>query len=206
MAKYTQPKLFSDPYGTLSGLVDAIKKDTLIVAQQQAQSEGMDTKRMPNYLVVTEQRMAKKEVIDLKPFFASSSHRKYNKSGDWYMYIPISVKRRSLSSRAYNELRTMPLINTSSRTVYSKYLYDNYTARSSVVDSINYQPKSNNITITSSPWGDGTRRRYIAFRTVNAKSPASSWIINRGAVNKDTFSPTMIKNIDRVMKYKLRNM
>lgn len=205
MAKKGQrPALFTSPKEMLGNLTRAMVDEILSDAQDQALRAGADVQRMPNYLQVTESRMAKSGVIDLKPFFARSSKKKYNKKGEWYLYIPIQIKTRKMSRRLYDDLRSFP---TSNRpiTVKMDYLYDR-RKQSPAVQSINYSPKSKNVTIIPREWGEGTRNTYVTFRTVNANSPANSWIINRSKVNSDDMSKTMLANIDRLMKWKLKNL
>ena len=86
-------------------------------------------------------------------------------------------------------------------TVVSDYLYDR--RRASDASMLNYEPKSKNITKTM---GENGRSTYVAFRTVSSKSPANSWIINRDKVNEKDTSKTFVKNVDQVMKWKMRNM
>ena len=100
MAKKGQrPALFTSPKEMLGNLTRAMVDEILSDAQDQALRAGADVQRMPNYLQVTESRMAKSGVIDLKPFFARSSKKKYNKKGEWYLYIPIQIKTRKMSRR-----------------------------------------------------------------------------------------------------------
>lgn len=205
MAKKGQrPALFTSPKEMLGNLTRAMVDEILSDAQDRALRAGADVQRMPNYLQVTESRMAKSGVIDLKPFFARSSKKKYNKKGEWYLYIPIQIKTRKMSRRLYDDLRSFPT-NGRPVTVKMDYLYDR-RKQSPAVQSINYSPKSKNVTIIPREWGEGTRNTYVTFRTVNANSPANSWIINRSKVNSDDMSKTMLANIDRLMKWKLKNL
>ena len=205
MAKKGQrPALFTSPKEMLGNLTRAMVDEILSDAQDQALRAGADVQRMPNYLQVTESRMAKSGVIDLKPFFARSSKKKYNKKGEWYLYIPIQIKTRKMSRRLYDDLRSFPT-NGRPVTVKMDYLYDR-RKQSPAVQSINYSPKSKNVTIIPREWGEGTRNTYVTFRTVNANSPANSWIINRSKVNSDDMSKTMLANIDRLTKWKLKNL
>lgn len=202
--KGQRPALFTSPKEMLGNLTRAMVDEILSDAQDQALRAGADVQRMPNYLQVTESRMAKSGVIDLKPFFARSSKKKYNKKGEWYLYIPIQIKTRKMSRRLYDDLRSFPT-NGRPVTVKMDYLYDR-RKQSPAVQSINYSPKSKNVTIIPREWGEGTRNTYVTFRTVNANSPANSWIINRSKVNSDDMSKTMLANIDRLMKWKLKNL
>lgn len=208
MAKRAErPTLFMNSKEMLGNLTRAMVDEVLNDAQKQAVNSGAEVQRMPNYLQITESRMAKHGVIDLKPFFARSSKKKYNKDGKWYMYIPISIQTRKMSRRFYDDLRSYLPIETESgqQTVKSQYLYDRRKT-SPAVSRLNYKPVSTNVTIQSQPWGSGQRHTYTTFRTVNANSPANSWIINRDKVNSDNMSKTLLANIDRLMKWKMKNL
>ena len=200
------PNLIKNPKSSLNAFSQAIKNGLLEEAQDYASSNGFSTKRMPTYLVVTEQRMAKKGVIDLKQSFSRSSRRKLDKKGNWYLIIPIAVKRRAISRRAYNDIKTTPTMENAFTNTATDYLYDKAPKFSTEGPIVNATPKTFNVAVKRQKWGTSFRRNYIAFRTVSAKSPVNSWIINRQKVNSDEFSPTMIKNIERLMKFRMRNL
>lgn len=202
-----RPKLFTNTEQILNSLVDAVIDDTLQEGANYATEQGMTVKRMPKYLEVTEERMAKHGIIDLKPYFANSPNRKINKEGKWYMYIPISIKTRDMSRRAYDDLRSQatPQIAGTKTKLYTQYLYDR-RRESSAVPSLNYKPKDYNVTAIDKQWGSGTRREYVAFRTVTQDSPPNSWIVNRGKANEDELSATLLANMERLMKWKLKNL
>lgn len=202
-----KPSLFKDPKKALDAMARQVIDESLTSAQDYAMRNSggqMEIVRMPKYLQVTKKRAAKHGVIDLKPFFARSSHKKYNRFGQWYMTVPLSKKTRKMSRRMYDDLRSRP-IDDKPITVSTKYLYDRYK-QSPSSSLINYKPKSLNITIQPKKWGNGTRRTYVSFRTVNAKSPVNSWIVNRERVNEDEMSKTLIANIDRLIKWKLKHV
>ena len=69
------PQLFREPKKHLQNLSQSIIDEVLSDAQETAMNseEDVEVKRMPQYLQVTQSRMAKKGTIDLKPFFARSS-------------------------------------------------------------------------------------------------------------------------------------
>lgn len=202
-----RPKLFTDPKGTISNMVDVAIDETLQQGAEYASSQGMSVKRMPRYLEITQERMNKAGIVDLKPYFAKSPKRKVNKQGKWYMFIPISMKTRSMSRRAYDDLRSQstPQLAGSQTKLSTKYLYDRRQT-SSAVPSLNYQPKAYTVTAFDRQWGEGTRREYVAFRTVTQDSPPNSWIINRGTANENELSKTLLDNMERLMKWKLKNM
>lgn len=205
--KGNRPTLFTDSKRILGDLTNSVTAEVIQAGATQAINAGAEVKVMPHYLEVTEVGMAKKGVIDLKPFFAKSDKRKYNKKGEWYLYIPMQMKTRDMSRRLYDDLRSVPMGEyTGTKTVAADYLYDRRRGVSPSVQSINYTPKSKNVTIMQREWGDSTRNSYVLFRTVNAKSPASSWIINRDKVNEDNMSKTMLANINRLMNWKMKNL
>lgn len=196
------PSLFTEPQRILGNLAQAVTDEALSEAQKEAQEQGAEVNRMPKYLQVTEKRSEKKGVINLKPYFAMSPNKKYNEDGQWYLYVPMRKKTRNMSRKLYDDLRSKPLNKSGSTTVASDYLYDRRKT-SPAVRSLNYKPKSNNVTINKNK--DSTRRTYTVFRTVNANSPANSWILNRNTANEDDMSKTLLKNLDRLMKWKLKN-
>ncbi|WPF70059.1 hypothetical protein BCVP_CDS0031 [Bacillus phage BC-VP] len=162
--------------------------------------KNISAKRMPKYLKLTEERLQKLEVIDLKPYFAKSSKRKTKKDGGWYLTVPIRRKARGMSRRMYEQLRAVDIGDSPSQTVVSDYLYDR--RRQADASLLNYTPKSN--TINKMKAGRN-RHDYVAFRTVSDKSPVNSWIINRDKVNKDDTSKTFVANVNRLMKWKMKN-
>lgn len=201
-----RPELFKNPRQMLNNLAEAVTNDTLNEGATYASEQGMDVVRMPKYLQVTEERMSKAGIIDLKPYFAQSSKRRYNKKGRWYVFVPIQIKTRDMPRKAYDELRAVAIGDTvgASTTGYTQYLYDR-RKQSTSAPSLNYTPKSNKVNITNKAWGSGSRREYMAFRTISQDSPPSSWIINRGKTDTGELSKTLVKNIERLMKWKLNN-
>ena len=204
--KSQRPKLFQNkqaPKKAMDNVGKAFVNKTLdagVEAANQQKDKNMQVVRKPKYLEVTEKRLDKLGVIDLKPYFARSSKRKTKKDGGWYLTIPIQVKKKDMSRRMYDQLRTINIAPDNQRTVISDYLYDRRRASDS--NLLNYTPVSYNITKQKI----GTRKHsYVAYRTVSDKSPASSWITNRKAVNKDDTSKTFIRNVNRLMKWKMKN-
>src|SRR5690606_17089334 len=76
---------------------------------EKAKPDNVEIVRKPKYIKVTEDRMRKIGVIDLKPYFAKSPHRKQSKGGGWYLTVPIKRTKRSMSRRMYEQLRSIPL-------------------------------------------------------------------------------------------------
>ncbi|AIW03458.1 hypothetical protein CPT_Moonbeam60 [Bacillus phage Moonbeam] len=207
--KSKRPKLFESkqaPKRAMDNVGKAFINKTLDAGMQAAQDQkpNKDTQikvnRKPKYLEVTEKRLTKMGVVDLKPFFSHSRSRKLKKGGGWYVRIPIKVKKKDMSRRMYDQLRTINISPDNQRTVISDYLYDRRQASDSSL--LNYTPVSYNITKQKT----GKRKHtYVAFRTVSDKSPTSSWIINRDKVNTDDTSKTFIRNVNRLMKWKAKN-
>jgi hypothetical protein len=204
--KSQRPKLFQNkqaPKKAMDNVGKAFIQKTLdagVEAANQQKDKNMQVVRKPKYLEVTEKRLNKLGVIDLKPYFARSSKRKTKKDGGWYLTVPIQVKKKDMSRRMYDQLRTINIAPDNQRTVISDYLYDRRQASDS--NLLNYTPVSYNITKQKI----GKRKHsYVAYRTVSDKSPASSWIVNRKAVNKDDTSKTFIRNVNRLMKWKMKN-
>lgn len=204
--KSQRPKLFQNkqaPKKAMDNVGKAFIQKTLdagVEAANQQKDKNIQVVRKPKYLEVTEKRLDKLGVIDLKPYFARSSSRKTKKDGGWYIRIPIQVKKKDMSRRMYDQLRTINIAPDNQRTVISDYLYDRRQASDS--NLLNYTPVSYNITKQKI----GKRKHsYVAYRTVSDKSPASSWIVNRKAVNKDDTSKTFIRNVNRLMKWKMKN-
>ncbi|QEG04150.1 hypothetical protein [Bacillus phage BC-T25] len=204
--KSKRPKLFKDDQATKSAMQNvgnALVQGTLDAGMKaviKGQPKDMSASRMPKYLKLTAERLEKLEVIDLKPYFAHSSKRKKTKDGGWYVTVPIRRKARNMSRRMYEQLRAIDIAPNTRQTVISDYLYDR--RRDSDASMLNYEPKSKNITKMQA---GRNRHDYVAFRTVSNKSPQSSWIINRGKVNKDDTSKTFVANVNRLMKWKMKN-
>jgi hypothetical protein len=210
MADVVRPRLFKSPEATktaMQNLGNRLVQETLdsgMKAIVNARPEKIKAERKPKYLKLTEERTEKLGVIDLKPFFARSSKRKMKADGGWYLTIPISYKARQMKKdnrKMYEQLRAVDLGGDSQRTVISDYLYDR--RRTSDSNLLNYTPKSSNITKIRT---GKNRHDYVAFRTVSDKSPANSWIINRGKVNEKDTSKTFIRNVNRLMKWKMRGL
>lgn len=184
--------------GLEEGMLDAGEK---AAKKSQTEDDDIVVERKPKYLKVTEKRLDDMGVIDLKPHFARSPHRTRKKDGSgWYMTIPIKRQARGMSRRMYDQLREVDLGEAESKTVVSDYLYDR--RKQSDSSMLNYEPKSN--TITKEKTGKN-RHQYVAYRTVSDTSPPNSWIINRSKVNKEDTSKTFVKNVDRLMKWKMKN-
>lgn len=205
-----RPKLFENKQSVkkaMQNLGNHLVQDTLDTGMKailRAKPDDMEVERMPKYLKLTQKRLNTLGVIDLKPYFARSSKRKASKDGGWHLVVPIKYGGRNLKKynrKLYEELRAVDLGGARSKTVISDYLYDR--RRESDATLLNYKPRSK--TITKIRTGKN-RHVYVAFRTVSNKSPMSSWIINRGKVTVDNTSKTFIRNVNRLMRWKMKNL
>lgn len=203
-----RPSLFKDTKTIerkMKAVGDALVSGTLDAGMEAVKElppdVNIDVKRMPKYLQVTQKRMNKLGVIDLKPYFARSGKRVIKPDGGWYLRVPIKRPARKLSRRAYEQLRAIDIRPNERKTVISDYLYD--YRRQSDATMLNYKPKSK--TIEKRRVGKN-RHTYTAYRTVSDKSPPNSWIVNRRLITREKgASETFIKNVDRLMKWKMKN-
>lgn len=177
--------------------------DNLQVVAQSASDEDVYIKRMPNYLEVTEKQLEKQGVIDLKKAFAKSSKRKPKKDGGWYLIVPIRIKAKSLNRKAYHDLRKAQ-IPSGAKSVTKVTDYLDGRRRAVTHPALKPQPMSKNTTRFKTK--NKKQSGYAIFRTVSNTSPANSWILNRDKVTNKNFSKTTIRNIERLMKWKLENM
>lgn len=205
MGRVKRPSLFESSKSVknkIKKLGDRLVDSTLDSGMSAIKRSNMNVsaKRMPKYLQVTERRMKKQGVIDLKPHFARSNKRKQTDDGGWYLTIPIKRKARDMSRRMYEQLRAVDISPDQRKTVVSDFLYDR--RRESGATMLNYEPKSNNIDKRKI---GKNRHEYVAFRTVSNKSPANSWVINRGNITEDKTSKTMVANVNRLIKWKMKN-
>ncbi|AMQ66597.1 hypothetical protein BH753_gp115 [Bacillus phage Shbh1] len=206
MGRVRRPNLFKNESNTkqkMKQLGNTLSESTLnstVSAIQKSKPKDMEIKRKPKYLEVTEKRLQKLGVIDLKSRFALSSKRTLKPKGGWYMRIPIRKQTRGMSRRMYDQLRSIDIAPDQRRTVVSNFLYDN--RKQSEASLLNYQPKSYNI---EKQRIGSKRHSYTVFRTVSDKSPVSSWIINRSKVNEKDTSKTFIRNVNRLVKWKMKN-
>lgn len=166
---------------------------------------GMYVKKTPKYVVATESKLRKKGVIDLKPFFAKSSKREIAKDGSWYVKVPIHIKAREFRTsavykRALYEAKSLDA--GESTTVSIRDFLKGRTQNT--LSSLQYTPKSDNLTISKNE--TGKRTSYTAIRTISSKSPASSWIVGRKKVNENNTSKTLQKDINNLMKWKAKQL
>lgn len=196
-----KPGLFDNPKGKLDNMAKGLENETISSILKSVKApEGVEVKGRPGYIEITEKRLEKLGVIDMKPYFARSSKKKFAKDGSWYMDIPINLTTRKMTRRAYDELRAVPTEGLSSIGTATQYLYDNRQASS--VAELNYQPKSNDV---QKKRQGKNRHTYTAFRRVSAKSSPSSWIINRGKVTEENTSKTFVQDVGRMLRWKMRN-
>ncbi|QQO38137.1 hypothetical protein SPJ221_85 [Staphylococcus phage vB_SauH_SPJ2] len=202
--KATRPKLFRGKNYKNIGkrTVDAMRSDILDRLQATAlQVDNVSVKRMPTYLQITEKKLEKQGVIDLKKAFAHSSKKKKTKDGGWYLTVPIRIKTSKMNNKTYQDLRTLK-IDSSSNSVST--LTDYLEGRRSNISHPSLKPASKSSRITKVR--NGKKSSYFMFRTVSSKSPASSWILNRDKVNENNFSKTTLKYVRNLMNWKIKNL
>jgi len=139
-----------------------------------------------------EDRFPTDRPVDLKPYFRRSPKARKPATGGWSLVVPIrrystysknQSRARKLSRKAYDDVRRKAGGETN-RTVVADYLYDRNQV--SPIDELNYTPRTKNLTVQPNPTGRGNI--YTAFRVVSDKSPANSWVINRGTAREDNLS------------------
>lgn len=202
MAKTRRPDLFKNTQKHIKQMELSIEDDFLTAVQNDAQKlDNVEIKRMPKYLQVTEKRMAKRGIIDMKPYFRNSSKAKTKKNGGWYLIIPIKMKTSKMSKSLYNQLNSVKPTGTYTNTLVS---YLDATKKSSIP---HFNPPSRNkSTITKVTKPGASKSTYVKFRTVSDKSPAGSWIINRGKINREEFSKTTYKHMEYLAKWRAKHL
>jgi len=206
MKDIKRPSLFKDKdtiRRRMNNLGSALEEGTLDAGMEALNKLGkrdLEVKRKPKYLQVTEKRLNKMGVVDLKPAFSRSSKKILKEGGGWYLRVPIRRKSRDMSRRMYEQLRNTNIEPSDRQNIVSSYLYDG--RKVSDANELNYKPKSHMIEKKNI---GNNRHTYTAYRTVSDKSPSSSWIVNRDKVNKKDTSKTFVNNVDRLMRWKMKN-
>lgn len=147
--------------------------------------------------------------VDLKEAFSQSPKAKTSKNGGWYLIIPIGQKASQLKSNAprslWNQISSMDFGETGSlsddNTNYLEQGFD--TQSNNVINPLQYQWKSANVTRVAPKTGSGRYGHYISFRTVSDKSPASSWIEGRNAFTNDNTSDQQQTDISVYIRHAL---
>lgn len=198
------PGLFKEPKKYLDALGSSISNSIINEVGKDSIDEGADSYQVePNYLSVTAHRVNNLGILDLKPYFESSPFVKTTKDGGWYLRVPIRRLTSGMSSQLYKEARQIEL--QSNQTMKTAWINSLYSGRQeSSIASLNYTPVSNNLTRLKNDAGRGTK--YIAFRTVSDKSNPASWILNRGQATEDNMSKTLLKNLNRLVNYRLQHL
>lgn len=201
--KAIRPKLFKDKNykNKVRKTVDGMRSEILDNLQATAQRvDNVSVKRMPNYLQITEKKLEKQGVVDLKKAFAHSSKKKRTKNGGWYLVVPIRIKTSRMNRSTYQDMRSLETGNTRQATKITDYLEGRRKQPSH--PALQPQQPSGNMTKVKR----GKKSSYFVFRTVSSKSPANSWTLNRDKVNGNNFSKTTLKNVQRLMNWKMKNL
>lgn len=186
---YKRPSLFTDIRGHLDALVSGIKNNVFGALIAYLAKKGIEAKQVGSTLVANadpssmgNSGYSEERLIDLKPLFARSSKVKMTNGPDrhWYMIIPVRASYDKMPSSWQQEADSIPDIapgkNTS--TQYMSYLYSKNTGS---LDSPTYSMFGGNLSRVKSLRGSNSSNNsgFIAFRTVSAKSPSSSWLVRR---------------------------
>lgn len=154
-----------------SGMMARTQGDTLVVEQGKS-SGGLSSNTAVGY-------------YDLKPAFQNSKSVRMSKSGNWYVIVPIRRKTKSMATNLYKQARNISMGTTERLENLLENRPEDLSPFGMLPSNLNalsgQQDLSGNITRYSN--GKGRGSRYIAFRTVNANSPANSWIVR---YNMDT--------------------
>lgn len=203
MAKRTsRPDLFKNPAKHTKQLELNIEDGFLTAVQNDAQKiDDVEIKRMPKYLQVTEKRMAKRGIIDMKPYFRNSPKAREKKNGGWYLIVPIKMKTSKMPKSLYNQLNAVKPTGTYTNTIVD---YLDATKKSSIPHFNPPRKPSSTITKVTKP--GSSRSTYVKFRTVSDKSPAGSWIINRGKINRENFSKTTYMHMEYLAKWRAKHL
>lgn len=203
--KVNLPKSIVNPTQTSHYISQAFVAKSMKDNAVALSKSGATVRITSNRMEATLGKLTKRGVIDLKPFFMRSSKVKRKKNGGWYLVIPISMSSRSI-------------IKTSGRATYDRIVqnFKDLAPGSQATMNISgllqrnkpdtlptlLPPKnSNSITATKKPNG---RNSYVMFRTASDKSAPTSWVINRGNVNKDNTSKTLEHEIGVLIRKRIQ--
>lgn len=201
--KGNRPKMFKQKNYKQQGrkTIDGMRSDILDNLQALAQQvDNTSIKRMPTYLQITESKLEKEGVVDLKKAFARSSKKKKSRDGGWYLIVPIRIKTSRMNNKTYQDMRSLKVGSSGSVSKITDYLEGR--RKNTSHPSMKPKPASGNMTKVKK----GRQSSYFVFRTVSSKSPANSWILNRDKVNSNNFSKTTLKQVQQLMNWKMKNL
>lgn len=178
-------------------------------AQAVANAGGKVNRVTSKRMEATIKTMTNRGLIDLKPFFKQSSHVKYTKDGNWYMVVPIALKRRTLrrqygNDNTYNRIKDAfsSLSPSTSATLNIQDVFSGNTPNT--LPSLVPPQRSNNVTAFKSQ--TGKRTSYFAFRTVSSKSAPQSWVLNRENLNEDNTSESLQNGIRVLIEKRIKQI
>lgn len=189
---------FRDLKKNLKKMVDAQASYALKVGQAKAISLGAETKIVNNrYLDVNFIKRNTDGVIDLKAGFekGASAHKK--KLGGWYTIVPIRRKVSSLSNSAYNEVRDLEGIPSSTR--YIDILYGGHSLSDESLSAFGVTTKPTGGNLTRVANGE-KRGSYYAFRTVSDNSAPNSWLLITDMAKQQAEEYEKLKQIGQVIQ------
>jgi len=174
-------------------------------------STGMHSHSSGNDLLVTKKGMEAQarfqgiSFIDMKEFFKNSPNAKQKKNGGWYLIVPIGQNATNLKSSSprslWNQMSGMDFGKTGSLSDGETNFLEQSSNQdqSNVINPLNYNWKSANVTRVASKTGNGSRGHYISFRTVSDKSDPNSWLVGREAFTDDNTGPEQQEDIAILM-------
>lgn len=132
-----------------------------------------------------------KQPYDMKPAYAMSSKAKIKKNGGWYLVVPIERQVSSMGNALQERVEKAFQEASNFSTTYIDDLYSGRDSGSLFISSL-----SGNLTKMKDNRGV---TNYMAFRTVSDKSPISSWVINKNAINDERYNK-LATNIEDVIR------
>lgn len=226
-AKLILPKILQDPKASAKYIGEAYGSALLGSTSSSLKKAGFNVRQInSNRMEVTIRQMAKKGIYDMKPFFKESPKAKRKKDGTgWYLVVPIRLQRRKMrgvfdsSDRTYNAMKErfdeIDLEPLESKTLNISELLNGVSSgrglqdlgKSDISSSLDYSPKSGNVTASKSK--SGARTTYTAYRTVSSKSMPQSWVMgrrNNDQVNSDNISKALNDGIRTLMNKRMKQM
>jgi len=178
----------------LKQMVNAQKHNALVAGQRKAISLGAEAKITGNrYLDVTfSKRSATGGVIDLKEGFERGASARHKKNGGWYTIVPIRRKVSDMTRQAYNQVRELEGIPSSTR--YIDYLYGGKPLTDDALSSFGITTQTHGGNLSRVAKG-ATKGNYYAFRTVSDKSAPSSWLLLRDRAKAQAEENEKLKQI-----------
>lgn len=178
------------------------------LAKQIAQDENVEVLSVNSHrMTYAIKRLAKRGVIDLKPFFKNSKHARKTKGGGWFLVVPIQQSTRKIVQRlgrkTYDNIRDA-FGDSLVQSVSVEGLFDIKNARQNTLQGLDYRPTSTTVSRNSTRQSNGkVTGSYIMFRTVSSKSAPSSWVLNKNNVNEDNTSQRLQNDVQALINKRM---